>query len=339
MKLIKIFLLSFVSGLFFWYGTNALGEDLEDFFFAQISYPVQEIFFSIPPKDKKPRIPVSVLDIKAKSVFSVKIDKRGRQEIFYEKNSDKVLPIASLSKLMTALIVFRYPEYYDFSKPITISKQAVAQEESFGALKYGEKISIDDLLHITLIESSNDAAYALSEIISRGTDIEPKKRAEPFIGLMNLEIEKKLGLKNTKLVNPTGLDPENLELPKNISCAKDLIKMSSFILQKYPKIFEISSKLSYEVLDNSGNPHHLVINTNKLLDPYSEICANDEDWQKIIPNIIGGKTGYTQEAGGCMILLLKDKKGNHFINVILGANNQESRFEEMKKLVKRVSEI
>lgn len=209
MQLVKIFLLSFVLGLFFWCGINTLGDNLEDFFFAQISYSVQEIFFPPrPPKTEKPRIQESDLDIKAKSVLSVKINKRGKQEIFYEKNSDKVLPIASLSKLMTALIVFRYPEYYDFSKPITISKQAVAQEENFGSLQYGEKISIKDLLHIMLMESSDDAAYALSEVISRGADIEPKEQAEPFMGLMNLEIEKKLGLKDTELINPTGLDPE-----------------------------------------------------------------------------------------------------------------------------------
>ena len=65
--------------------------------------------------------------------------------------------------------------------------------------------------------------------------------------------------------------------------------------------------------------HHLAINTNGLLNLNS--------------HVFGGKTGYTDEAGGCMILVLKDNKGNYIINVILGAASKEARFEEMKKLV------
>lgn len=340
---LKLFLISFLLSLPFWWGVNIFEIKLENFLFAQISEPILQdnIIFKTDNSDSN-RYLVNAdfqeLDIQAESAISVKIDNQGKQTILFEKNSDKVLPIASLTKLMTAFMIFEYPQYYNFLEPVTISKESINQAEGLGELKPGENILIQDLLHIMLIESSNDAAYSLAEIIGKQAGIEPEKREQVFIALMNLEAEKKLKLKNTKFVNSTGLDPDS-ELSgelKNISTAKDLVKLSSAILQSYPAIFEISSKLSYKVLDSSSNFHHLAVNKNKLMDPLSDICVNDSDWQAIISDIIGGKTGYTEQARGCIILVLKTKKGDCIINVILGAKNQNTRFEEMKKLVKFV---
>ena len=335
---LKILFIALIVSLPFWWGINVFQENLEGFLFAQISQPFQQesaIYEDFLYQHKQKLISeFQKQDIKAKSAISVKIDRQGNQTVLFEKDSDKVLPIASLTKLLTAFMVFKYPEYYDFSEPVTISKQAVSQAENFGELKSGEKILIEDLLHIMLIESSNDAAYALAEVIGKQAGLQPEKREELFVTLMNLEAEKNLGLRKAKFVNSTGLDSENSDEPKNVFTAKDLLKLSKAILQVYPEIFEISSKLSYEVLDSSGDFHHLALNKNKLLDPNSEVCIKDKQWLKQIPNIVGGKTGYTDEAGGCIILVLKNKKGEHFINIILGTENHEIRFEEMKNLVK-----
>ena len=328
MKLIKLFFISIIVSLIFFYGTNVLGENLEQYFFAQISAPIeqQNAIFENSVYEHKQKIisELSDPDIKAKSAISVRINGQGSSEVLFEQNSEQILPIASLTKLMVAYMVFEYPEYYDFSEPVIVSKRAVAQEENFGQLRWGEKISIENLLHFILIESSNDAAFALSEITEGSAD--------SFVGLMNLEAKKNLGLSKTKFVNPTGLDPDNLSKPKNVSCANDLAKLSEIILEKYPEIFEISNKLSFEATNGSGRLHHLVKNKNKLLDPEHEICQDDDDWLAHIPNIVGNKTGYTESAGGCILLVTKNRKGDIIINVILGALSQQSRFIEMKKL-------
>ena len=309
MDLIKLLFISTIISLPLWYGANVLSEDLEEYFFAQISAPMEQqdaVFENFIVQRKQKLISeLSEPNIKAKSAISAKIDNQGDFEVFFEQNSEQILPIASLTKLMVAYMVFEYPEYYDFSKPVTISKRAIRQEENFGQLRYGEKISIENLLHFILIESSNDAAYALSE--------EANGSSDSFVGLMNLEAKKGLGLSNTKFVNSTGLDSDNLGAPKNVSSAKNLAKLSGIILEKYPEILKISSKLSFEATNGSGRLHHLVKNKNKLLNPEHEICQDDDKWLEQIPDIVGGKTGYTEEAGGCILLVNQNRKGDYIV--------------------------
>ncbi len=235
------------------------------------------------------------LEIDAKAVISVKVDSQGNEKILFEKNSEEPLPIASLTKLMTALVVFDLNETYYPSQLITITKEAVLQEGSskYSDLRIGEELSVEELLHIMLIESSNDAAFALSQPLGQ----------EGFEGVMDL-YARNLGLLNTQFANPTGLESDNPEAPKNFSTAKDLSKLAKYILKNYPQIFEITNKRSYEVLKPDGSVHHFIPqNTNELLGE--------------IPEIIGGKTGWSPEAGGCLLLVLKNSRdNNYYINVI-----------------------
>ncbi len=329
-KKIKLFLFAFIFSFVFCFGINIFAGNLEKYFLAQISYPVEQNltnYIEFSNKQKKLNNEIPKPEINAKSAICVKINSKNEQEIIFEKNSDDILGIASLSKLATALIIFEYPEYYDFSKFISISDQAIEQAETIGELKLGEKISIKDLTHIMLMESSNDAAFALSE------EVGDNKNNDAFVFLMNSEIQKNIGLENTKFINSTGLDPDELDGLINVSTTRDLAKLNNFILRKYPEIFEISSKLSYKVSLNTGQTHHIAMNRNKLLDPDSEFCVNDEEWQEKIPYIVGGKTGFTNTAGGSMVLILKNKKQEYYINAILGTNTPNQRFIEMKKLV------
>jgi len=114
-------------------------------------------------QDVLPIDKVLVKDVQPKvsSILSVEVSD-GNTKILFEKESKKKLPVASLTKLMTALVVL---ENYDLDQEVIISEQAMVQEGVQGVLKLGETLSVEDLLYIALIESSNRAAYALSEVM------------------------------------------------------------------------------------------------------------------------------------------------------------------------------
>lgn len=246
------------------------------------------------PKQKTPT-PIIIPEFQAKSVFSFRVNQK-EENVIYQKNIQEKLPIASLTKLMTAVIAI---ENYPLDEKITISKEAVLQEGDFGKLKVGETMSVENLLYLSLIESSNDAAYALAEAIG----------VDNFVDIMNWET-KSLGLKNTHFTNPTGLDD-----PKNYSTAQDLAILTKNLLKK-PLLWEILGTPEYDLYLPDGTLHHKLKNTNELLGK--------------IPGIIGGKTGWSPQAQGCFLLVLKKGKGEYFINIILGA---EDRFAEMQKLI------
>ncbi len=305
MKL-KILLISFVLSLPFWWGINVFQGNLENYFYAQISQPFKEIVFvKIPPKPPKPE-----LDLQVKAAISVKLDESGAENILFNKNINQPLPIASLTKLMTAFVVL---ENYDLSKEIEITKEAVSQEGDFGKLAIGRIYPVGYLLYPLLMESSNDAAFALANDYEEGG-----MNRDKFVELMNLASQK-MNLENTRFFNSTGLEPEEGKITTqlNYSTANDLVKLTKELLKK-PLIWEILSTPIY----NLYGPE--LKNTNELL--------FDESPDKLT-KIIGGKTGYTEKAGGCLLLVLEDKKGSKFINVILGAQSVEARITEMQKLI------
>ena len=303
MKLKKFFIVFLIS-LPFWWGVNIFQENLENYFYAQISQPFEEIVFvKISPKPQKPE-----LDLQVKAAISVKLDEIGAEKILFDENINQPLPIASLTKLMTAFVVL---ENYDLSKEIKITKEAVSQEGDFGKLAIGRIYPVEYLLYPLLMESSNDAAFALAN------DYEGMNQ-DKFVELMNLASQK-MNLENTRFFNPTGLEPEEDKITTqlNYSTANDLVKLTKELLKK-PLIWEILSTPIY----NFYGPE--LKNTNEFL-------FDESPDQRT--KIIGGKTGYTEKAGGCLLLVLEDKKGSKFINVILGAQSVEARITEMQKLI------
>lgn len=323
-KRLKLFLIAFILSLPFWWGINVLAENLEDFWFCQKLVKDPQIFSAEASAscfsgfliaDNSVQIPVfeevkivaDNLEEDTKAAILVKVDREGKEKIIFEKNSQKILPIASLTKLMTALVVFDLDETYDISQIIKISKEAANQEGAaeYEGLKEGEEFSVETLLNIMLIESSNDAAYAITELIGQ----------EAFIDLMNLQAEK-LGLRNTHFFNSTGLDLDGRQI-RNVSTGRDLVELSKYIFKKYPQVFEITRKNSYRVLNPDGSLRHFISkNTNELLEEF--------------PQIIGGKTGLTLSSGGCLLLVLEGSEGSYFITAVLGSRD---RFEETKKLI------
>ncbi|MFC1663929.1 D-alanyl-D-alanine carboxypeptidase family protein [Patescibacteria group bacterium] len=310
-KGLKFFLIAFLVSLPFWWGANILEENLKDFLFWQeisrnpqiLAAKANQQILEQELKNLKPirNWQVENIEIEAESAISVfSIDSNSK--ILFEKNIQKKLPIASLTKLMTAYVVL---ENYNLSQKTEISKEAVAKEEEFGNLKVGEVFTIKGLLYPLLMESSNDAAYALAELIS-----EPA-----FVDLMNLEAEK-MSLENTHFANSTGLDPDDPTDPQNYSSNEDLVKLTKYLFEK-PLIWEILSASEFDLYLPDGVFHHTVLSTNEFLGELDQV--------------VGGKTGYTPEAKGCFLLVLKAPKNQGLlINVILGSGN---RFGEMKKLV------
>lgn len=311
----KIFLLVFLISLPFFWGMNILEKNLEDFLFWYqmannsriLTAQAKETFLEKELRYLKPirNWQVEDIEIGAKSAIS-RLWTDGASRVLFEKEGQKVLPLASLTKLMTAFVAL---ENYELDEAIEISKEAVEEEGDFGNFKVGEKFSIRELLHSLLMESSNDAAFALTEKIGQNS----------FLGLMNLEA-KEMGLKSTFFVNPTGLDPDDPKALINYSSGQDLTRFTGFLLEK-PLIWQILSQKEYDLYGLDGVFHHRLFNTNELL-------WTEEHWGS---RIIGGKTGWTPEAQGCLLLVLEAPKGKGFlVNIILGSEN---RFEEMTNLI------
>lgn len=267
-----------------------------DFTIANQEIKVESVDLFRPlSKDK-----INELNLESNNFLSVFI-KDGKEIILSEKKADEVIAIASLTKLMTAIIVL---ENYNLDDLIQISASAVATYGDAGNLQIGEIMTIRDLLYITLIESSNDGAEALAE----------KMGVSTFVYKMN-EKAASLGMNNTWFINPSGLDEENLY---NFSTVNDLKKMVVYILENHSLIAEILSLPEKELTSHSGISR-TIRNTNVLL--------------KESDAYLWGKTGYTNRANGCLILILNNFSINnnqgYVINIIAGADD---KFGEARKL-------
>ncbi len=216
--------------------------------------------------------------------------------VVFEQNADKKLPIASLTKLMTALVVF---ENYSLDEKITVNADAMAVEGEQGALKLGQTLSVSDLLYIMLIESSNRAAFALSDYLGN----------DAFVAVMNQRAAE-LGLTNTHFEDSTGLGSGSY------STARDIAILTKYVFTNYPLFGQIIGTKAFNLYLDDGTFHHTLTTTNAMLGQYG---------------IIGGKTGYTDIAKGCFMAIRQVPDSDQkTINVILGADD---RFLEMQKLI------
>lgn len=226
------------------------------------------------------------------------------KKILLQKNVFQKRPIASLTKLMTALIVLKNT---DPKKETIVSQKAIETSGRMGNLILNEKITIETLLYALLMESSNDAAVALAEAVSPSGEA----GSPNFIELMNKKADE-LGMTDTYYADASGLDPEN------VSTAKDLVVLTVEII-KQPLIVKILQTPSIDMTSVDGRHNHHFVNTNRLL-------------QKI-SGIIGGKTGYLEEAGECLLLIGERPKGSgDIVYIILGAEVGR-KFFEMEKLI------
>lgn len=285
-----IFLLFFVIIIFFGLKEDVLANKENHFF---ISFEENSLFRPLKKNF------VNDLEVNAFSYYSILIEEKG-EKVFLSKNINEKRSIASISKLMTAVIVL---DNYNLEDKILVSKKAISVFGDTGKLKQGEVFTVKTLLNMLLVESSNDAAEVLAEKIGR----------ENFVSLMNKKA-KKLKMNNTVFNNPSGLDFENGE--SNYSSAKDLKNLIIYIVNKYSLVYEILSISEIDIYHN-GYFHHKAQSTNYLLNENS--------------SYVWGKTGYTTKAKDCIVLVMKrpfsNSPNSYIINIIIGADD---RFREAR---------
>ncbi|MCP3025792.1 D-alanyl-D-alanine carboxypeptidase family protein [Halobacillus sp. A5] len=222
----------------------------------------------------------------------------------FKKEADKKLPPASMTKVMTLLLIMEELKKGSLTldETVRVSEHAASMGGSQIFLEAGEEMSVDDLLKGVAVASGNDASVALAERIS-GSE-------EEFVKLMNNKA-KQLGLKNTHFENPTGLPADN-----HYSTAHDMAVMARELLlhediTKYTTIYE-------DYLRKGKDNEFWLVNTNKLIKSY--------------PGMDGLKTGFTEKAKYC--LTATAKKGDlHMIAVVMGAEKPKERNEAVTSLL------
>lgn len=245
------------------------------------------------------------LDLDASSVL---VYNSTKDEVIYKMNSEESMPLASLAKVMTAVVAMeKTPKEF----PVTIGSQDLSWAGDHGLL-VGETWKKEDILAFMLTVSSNDAA----ESVARNVEIETIKNfgeeSGDFVYLMN-EKSKELGL-DLNFANPSGLDVENETMPGATGSAEDISILMGYAVDNYPELFKETSneRISKQVL---GNWHHGE-NTNKIIGD--------------IAGVVASKTGFTDLSGGNLSVVVLNG-GEEYILTVLGADFY-SRFDDILKL-------
>lgn len=236
-------------------------------------------------------------DISAKAAYFVDINSG---QVLYEKDPRLRLPIASLAKIMTAVIALENKGWSDL---VIVSEKAAGMEPDSMLLKAGERLMVEELLYGVFLVSANDAAEVLAETST--------KDREDFLGQMNTKAAQ-LGMKDTLFINPTGLEEDGKQ---QYSTVYDVAIMARYAVKNFPHLVDISS-----------TPHIVLPETltHQDYDLYSGI-----NLLTTYPGVLGFKTGYTPEAG-LTLVTLAEKGGQRVLGVLLGSQN---RREEAKELL------
>lgn len=222
-------------------------------------------------------------------------------QVLYAKNEEEKLPIASVTKIMTSLLVFEALDggKITYDETVTVSEHAAKMGGSQVYLEPNEVMTVKDLMKAMMISSANDATVALAEHIAGSV--------ETFVGMMNNRAAA-LGMTNTNFKNPHGLDEEG-----HYSCARDVAFMTRELLT-HEGVTEFTTVWMDTIRDGAFG----LSNTNKLIRYYS--------------GATGMKTGFTNAAGFCLSgTAMRD--GLHLIAVVLGGESSNERFGTVKKML------
>ena len=205
-------------------------------------------------------------------------------KIIYSKNAFEKMKIASLTKVMTAVVAV---EHADINLPIVVSSKAATIGENVMGVSAGETYTLNELLYGLFLASGNDAAYAIAEGVAGDSDT--------FVTWMNIKAQE-LGLKDTIFYDPSGLDD------RTTSTASDLVKLSRYAINSMD-IRRVGRATEIELSSDTHKYIYLENQTNLL---------------KTYPGVEGLKTGYTEEAGLCLITLAKNE-GHELLGVVLNS--------------------
>lgn len=220
------------------------------------------------------------------------------KKVLYEKNPKEHLPMASLTKIMTAIVAMEHPLKND---KYLVTQNALVGEDSMG-LTAGEVLSLKELLYGLILHSGNDAAETLANNY-------PSGRAA-FINAMNDKV-KSLGLSNTHFTNPSGLEGDGSQY----TTSYDFLVITSFAIFNFPEFLEVSKTFDQTLEATSTHKEYFLENETNLISSY--------------PGVKGVKTGYTPEAGYCLVTYL-DYGGHKIMAILL---NSQNRRQEMKDLL------
>ena len=226
--------------------------------------------------------------------------------VLYEKNAHEALPPASVTKVMTMLLIM---EAIDSGKigwndTVTASGTAAAKGGSQIYLKVGETMTVSDMVKSIAVSSANDCACAMAEHLA-GSE-------QAFVAQMNARA-KELGMEHTHFVNCTGLDDEP-EATQHLTCAYDIAVMSRQLLANHPDI----KKFTTIWMDTVRSGSFGLANTNKMVRFYQ--------------GATGLKTGFTAKAGYCLSASAQ-REGMELIAVVMGAESSKDRFATCKQLL------
>ena len=226
-------------------------------------------------------------------------DFNSAQAIVSANEHERVEP-ASLTKLMTAYLAFSALK----QKTLTLDRVAPVSERAWKAagsrmfIEPGKPVKVDELLHGMITQSGNEACIALAEAVAGSEEV--------FAQLMNREAQR-LGMKNTNFTNSSGL-PD----PRHYSTAYDLALLAAALIRDFPEYYPLYSLREYRYNNITQQ------NRNRLL------------W--LDPNVDGMKTGYTENAGFCLVASAK-RGARRLLSVVLGANSDSARAQESQKLL------
>ena len=224
------------------------------------------------------------------------------KQVLYDKNSSEKLYPASTTKIMTMILMFEAirDKKLSFEDKITTSKYAASMGGSQVYLEQGESMSLKDMFKSIAIASANDASVAVAEHIAGNID--------KFVTMMN-DKAKELNLKNTHFKNATGLHDDD-----HYTCAHDLALMAAYLIQIGGEdLLNVISLYDSYIREDTKQSFWLV-NTNKLL--------------KLYDGVDGLKTGYTKEAGYCLVTTVK-RNNQRIIGVLMKESAPKTRNEEM----------
>ena len=248
------------------------------------------------------------LEAKSAYVYDIKADRA-----LYNKEADLILPLASITKLMTALMA---EELISGTTTVSVSKAAIQQDGASG-LNEGEKFSAKALTDYAIIASSNDAAFALGATV--GKAIGGNNPNKTFVNGMNFRA-KELGLVSLKFYNPTGLDISPTEAGAYGS-ARDITFLLKYILENNPDLLTATTLQNTKIYNVAG-AYHDAENTDPIIDK--------------IPNLLASKTGYTDLAGGNLTVAFDAGFNRPIIITVLGSS-YFGRFKDVATLVEIIN--
>ena len=244
-------------------------------------------------------------DVTPNARAAILIEANSRQ-VLYDKNSNEKLYPASTTKIMTMILMFEAirDNKISFDDQITTSKYAASMGGSQVYLEQGETMSLKDMFKSIAIASANDASVAVAEYIAGSVD--------KFVSMMNDKAQQ-LNLKNTHFKNATGLHDND-----HYTCAHDLALMAAYLIEiGGDDLLSVTSLYDSYIRENNKQSFWLV-NTNKLL--------------KLYDGVDGLKTGYTKEAGYCLVTTSK-RDNQRIIGVLMKESAPKTRNEEMCNLL------